>query len=526
MALQRSIPANSEAVRQTKFTTSRSRNRTARRSLGESIAEGLSPGTVNLHRSLREQILGKIGVASRSSTTWIGNDKLAHGQTICMSWARRKRAISFLRSSLWVIPAFSTVAAVLSVPLLRLLDRAVGFQFFRYSPDGARGVASIVSAAMLSFVVLFFSVLLLTVQIASSTLSPRIISRPFRSRKLKASLGLFVFTLIYSMAVVARGTEGNLGQLATAMVIILTVISICVFLFIVEHVSKQLRPATVMADIAAEGLGVIKNVYPKILEKDDIENESEDVSLDLPSRVLRYRGIPGVVQALDVTGLTHIATENACTIEVAPQVGDFVTSEDEVFRIHSNQSDINGPTLFQHIALERERTLEQDPAFAFRIIVDIAAKALSPAVNDPTTAVLALDQIHILLREVGLRRLDTGMVHDSGGKLRLVYRTPNWDDFVALAVTEIRQFGANSIQVVRRMRAMLEDLISILPPGRALALRHELNLLKSTIDLGFAVPQDRMRAESPDSQGLGGHRNSPQLDGQLKNRKQGTTAAD
>src|SRR4029077_10996725 len=80
-----------------------------------------------------------------------------------MSWIFRQRLQRFLRSSLWVVPAVSTLAAVLSVPLLRILDRSLGFNFFQYSPDGARAVASIVSAAMLSFVVLFFSVLLLTV---------------------------------------------------------------------------------------------------------------------------------------------------------------------------------------------------------------------------------------------------------------------------------------------------------------------------------------------------------------------------
>jgi uncharacterized membrane protein len=358
---------------------------------------------------------------------------------------------------------------------------------------------------MLSFVVFFFSVLLLTVQIASSSLSPRVISRPFRSRTLKVSLGIFVFNLIYSMAVVARGTEGNLGQLVTAMVIVLTVISICVFLFVVEHVSKQLRPATVMADIAAEGLQVISAIYPhKVGEQDRDEQVTHEPSLESPRQIVHHSGNPGVVQALDIVGLTDIATRHACTIELVPQVGDFVTKHDEVFRLHANGSAPSAKELFEHIALERERTLEQDPAFAFRIIVDIACKALSPAINDPTTAVLALDQIHILLREVGRRRLDTGVVTDSSGYLRLVYRTPDWENFVALAVTEIRQFGANSTQVARRMRAMLEDLIQLLPTHRALALEQELNLLKNTIDHGFAVLEDRLRAELPDSQGLGG----------------------
>lgn len=426
-----------------------------------------------------------------------------------ISWAFRKRVHSFLRSSLWVVPAFSTLAACLSVPLLRSLDRRLGFQFLRYSPDGARALATIVSAAMLSFVVLFFSVLLLTVQIASSSLSPRIISRPFRSRALKASLGLFVFTLIYSMAVVARGTEGNVGQLATAMVIVLTIISICVFLYVVEHVSKELRPVTVMAEIAKEAIEVIRAVYPKMLEQSSsLEHKLDEAPLGAASRVVLHVGTSGVVQALDIATLAEIATRASCTIEVVPQVGDFVASDDPVFRLYGDSSGISSKQLLRHIALERERTLEQDPAFAFRIIVDIASKALSPAINDPTTAVLALDQIHNLLRDVGMRRLDTGLVHDSTGQLRVVYRTPDWEDFVKLAVTEIRQFGGNSTQVVRRMRAMLEKLIPLLPPYRSSVLRQELDLLKFTIDQGFAVLQDRERAELPDLQGLGGRRNT------------------
>jgi uncharacterized membrane protein len=423
------------------------------------------------------------------------------------SWAFRKRLFSFFRSSLWVVPALSTLAAFLSVPLLRSIDRSLGFNFFRYSSEGARAAASIVASAMLSFVVLFFSVLLLTVQIASSTLSPRIISRPFRSRTLKYSLGLFVFTLVYSMAVVSRGTEGTMGQLTAAMVIVLTVISICVFLYVVEHVSKELRPSTVVAAIASEGLAVIKAVYPTIVDQgSDLGEGSQEVSLGVPSRVIRHEGKPGVVQALDIETLVETAIRGTCVIEVVPQVGDFVTTHDIVFRLYGGDSAIDAEVLLDRISLDRERTLEQDPAFAFRIIVDIASKALSPAINDPTTAVLALDQIHNLLREVGRRRLDTGVVEDSSGKLRLIYRTPNWEDFVGLAVTEIRQFGASSTQVARRMRAMLEDLIQTIPTHRVPVLRQELDLLKCTVDHEFAVPQDRVRAELPDFQGLGGNR--------------------
>src|SRR4029079_400582 len=100
-------------------------------------------------------------------------------------------------------------------------------------------------------------------------------------------------------------------------------------------------------------------------------------------------------------------------------------------------TDLPAEALHSSIALGTERTIEQDPAFAFRMIVDIASKGLSPAINDPTTAVLAIDRIHHLLRHVGSRRLDNELVRDATGRLRLMYRTPDWEDFVTLAITEI-----------------------------------------------------------------------------------------
>ena len=115
--------------------------------------------------------------------------------------------------------------------------------------------------------------------------------------------------------------------------------------------------------------------------------------------------------------------------------------------------------------------------FVFRIIVDIASKALSPAINDPTTAVLAIDQLHHLLRDVGRHYLAEGREKDRAGKVLLVYRTPDWEDFVQLSITEIRHYGHDSIQVTRRLRAMIENLIETLPERRAPILHKELSLL-------------------------------------------------
>src|SRR5262249_38481168 len=154
-------------------------------------------------------------------------------------------------------------------------------------------------------------------------------------------------------------------------------------------------------------------------------------------------------------------------IEMVPQVGDHVAAGDPLFRVFPGDATLPAAALCQSVAVGQERTLQQDPTFAFRIMVDIALKALSPAINDPTTGVLALDHIHHLLGRVGHRHLDDGRVRGAAGRLRLVYRTPDWQDFVRLAVTEIRLCGAQSVQVSRRLRAMLENLSQTLPDERA-----------------------------------------------------------
>jgi uncharacterized membrane protein len=138
------------------------------------------------------------------------------------------------------------------------------------------------------------------------------------------------------------------------------------------------------------------------------------------------------------------------------------------------------------------------------VIVDIAIKALSPAINDPTTAVLALDQLQRLLRTVGRRELRGERIVDDQGLVRLIVRTPNWQDFVDLAFMEIRHYGGGSVQIVRRMRAGIETLIGALPEQRRPALLKELELLDRTVENRFAFPEDRALARIPDTQGMGG----------------------
>lgn len=418
-----------------------------------------------------------------------------------MFWLQRKRLRAFLKNSLWIAPVLGMLAALVCAPLTRHWSSHTHYRFFNFGIDGARAAVGVVAASMLSFVVFFFSVLLVTVQIASGTLSPRIIARPFQSPVLKGCLALFVFTFIYGLAVLGR-LEEPVVELPVCITLLLSIISVGLFLFVVEFVGKELRPATVVSKVAQDGIKVVRSFYPEAW------SGTSQAPLDLPAKsgcqLIPHDGHPGVALAVDLERLFTLAMENNCVIELAPQVGDFVAAGAPLFRIYGRGDGVRRRQLREAILLGRERTLEQDPAFAFRIIVDIAEKALSAAINDPTTAVLAIDQIQALLQEVAGRDLSDGMVCDHNGRVRLIYRTPNWEDFVALAVSEIRQCGAGSLQVVRRLRGMLVSLIAVVPAARRPCLLEQLELLRAAVVKSFDNPHDRAYAQIADSQGLGG----------------------
>ena len=208
--------------------------------------------------------------------------------------------------------------------------------------------------------------------------------------------------------------------------------------------------------------------------------------------------------AVDIPTLVALARLHDGVIEILPQVGDFVAADEPLFLLHGGAMAIDDRTVHSTVAFGPERTLEQDPMFAFRIIVDIALKALSPAINDPTTAVLAIDQVHRLLRRSAGGSCAAKLILDDGGQPRVIFRTPNWEHYVQVACNEIRACGADNLQVARRMRAMLLNLRSTLPQHRRPALDTELDLLDWAVQAHYTRPEELALARIPDMQGLGG----------------------
>src|SRR5215471_6202489 len=419
-----------------------------------------------------------------------------------MTWLQRYRIRLYIRNSLWILPALSIVMALFAVRGLTALELAMGWRG-NISPETARTIMGTVAASTFTLLVLVSSALLLAVQLASAQLTPRIIALIYRNAAGKIAFSVFVFTFTFSVATLVR-IEQTVPMVTAYVAGYAFLVNLALFILFTDSVGKMLRPSSAVRRVGLVGRDVIRSVYPSL--------RTGETEVPQPGKIPRHirpqvvlADEDGAVLAFDMRGLINKATKSNCVIEMIPQVGDFIAAGDPLFRVFAESQTLGDNELRNSVAIGHERTLEQDPMFAFRILVDIASKALSPAINDPTTAVLAIDQLHHLLRDIGKRYLAEGHEQDAAGQLRLIYRTPDWEDFVQLGTTEIRQYGRDSIQVQRRLRAMLKDLMETLPPNRHPILQQELDLLGTSSKRAFPDLHDQRLAESGDLQGIGGN---------------------
>jgi len=405
----------------------------------------------------------------------------------------------------WGIPAlYAAVALAAGLVLPRLEASLLPGSQSGLSASATLAIFSAIGSGMIALTGIVFSLAFVMVQFSSTAYSPRLVLWIARDPTLWHAMGVFSATFLYAIAAMAwverDGTHGT-PFVSSWLVIVLLLASVAMFIALIEKISL-LQIHRMLGFTADHGRRVIDETYPPleaaVATPDPQESQVLPVTL-----TLEHTGRPQTIQALDVPALLDLASAAGAVVVVIASVGDTLVESGVVLRVHGGTRPIDEQALRAAFLLGSGRTFEQDPKYAIRLLVDIAIRALSPAVNDPTTAVQALDHIEDLLLRLGRRRLEIGAFRDRLGVLRLVVPYPEWGDFLALAFDEIRYYGATSVQVMRRMKALAADLIRALPPERHEALHHQQQRLDTTIAASFQDAGEKREASVEDRQGLG-----------------------
>lgn len=420
-------------------------------------------------------------------------------------WRLRRLRYRVARS-LWVIPGIYAAVAISGSVLLMSIDTDTPLDLpINLSAASSSTALAALGSGMITFTGFVMSVVLLIVQFGSTQFSPRFL-RWFRTDPvIKHSLGTFIATFVFALVATVlsgSGPEDSVPYRALFGALLLMTASIAWFLALISRTSDNLRVAHVTQRIDRQARQVFDNVYPAT--RDEVaaaESGRAAVAPRTPVQELRNHGVGGVLVAVDRHELLRLAVRFEAVIELRSAVGDHIAADGTLIRIHGDRQ-LPARSVLGALTFGDERTIEDDPAFALRLLVDVAIKALSPAVNDPTTAVQSLHRIEDLLRYAGDKHLSTGVVTDKHGQARLLIPTPTWEDLVELALDEIRAFGSGHYQISRRVRAMLADLTADLPDQRHAALKRQAALLEDAVERAIPLEQ-RADALIADRQGLG-----------------------
>ncbi len=402
-------------------------------------------------------------------------------------WVARTSAITPL---LWLLASLALGVIAPTVDGSTNVDAGI-------SQDAARTMLASTGSGMIAFTGFVFSLSLLIVQFGSTSLSPRVVPELRRDRFAGHALGAFVATFVFCLtATLDVGDSTGGGTLMTVTIAFLLLItSVVMFLGLIQRMTTGLQIPVVLARLGGMGRNAIDEVYA-----DEYDGSPPTVHPPLPDDavVLTHHSHPAVVATFDLQAVGAAIERFDATVALVPAIGERIGTGDPLLLVAGPNA--AAPEL--HRKLRRAlvfapaRTIEQDPAYAFRLIVDIAIKALSPAINDPTTATQALDEIEDMLQLLGGRDV-------THGNARIQIRTSTWTDLVDLALSEISEYGAHSVQVARRLRALIATVeASVLPQRRAPLIAHR-DELDASIAATFVQPALRTVATVPDRMGLG-----------------------
>ena len=420
------------------------------------------------------------------------------------TWRVRFLARERLARSLTIVPSLYIVGALALAEAIPLIEGERDVLALGLDADSARTLLSAMAAGMIAFTGLVVSIAVVVVQFGASQYTPRLVGLFRRDPVVKHSLGIFIAPAIFalvSLRVIGSDGSSVVPSLTVTGSFVLLIAAVLAFFVLVSLLLDLLRPRRVIAQMVELAEHAVVDAYPFAFR--------EAPELDTPppveqATVVRHEGHSGVLSALDRARIVRAATAADALVEIEIGIGGFVPKGAPLFRVWGGADRLDSRELQRAAIVAEERTVAQDPAFAIRAIVDIALRALSPAINDPTTAVQALDGLDVVLGDLAQRDLDRRSFTGEDGRLRLAYPNPGWRELLDLSLTEIRHYGASSPQIARRMRALLLELMEHTPELRHDAVSEQLARLDRAVAAAYSDPIERAHAEAPDHLGIGG----------------------
>jgi len=413
------------------------------------------------------------------------------------------------RSSFWFLPAMMVLNAVLLAIALIIIDATVDLHvverwplLFGVGAAGARGLLTAVAGSMITVAGVVFSITLVALSLTSSQYTSRVIRNFMRDSINQVVLGAFVGIFAYCLVVLRTIRGGDeqtfVHSLAVSVGLILAFIGIAFLIYFIHHISKSIQASSIIARVAQETIEAVDQLFPQELGVDGDEDGDElRASLDPQPWVSIHARKSGYIESVDANALLNVARKHKTILRMERSIGEFVVEGMPLVSVANPDvlddemsTQVNGVYVISH-----QRTVEYDVAFGIRQIVDIAMKALSPGINDTTTAVMCVDYLAAILVRLAARRIVTAHCLEHG-MLRVIARGPSFESLLAEAFDQIRQNASGNVAIMSRQLGALQTIASqTTNPGRRRAVHEKVQWIAELAERTIASPYDRERFE-------------------------------
>lgn len=414
-----------------------------------------------------------------------------------------------LRSSFWFVPAVIVCAAVtLALALIetdRTLAQNVGDtwpRLFGAGAAGSRGILSTIAGSMITVAGVIFSITIVSLSLASSQYSSRVLRNFMRDRANQTVLGVFVGIFAYCLVVLRTLREGAEGAFVPSMAVLVAValalVGIAFLIFFIDHIGSSIQASQITATVAKETLDAVDHLFPADRGEPADEAEGAPAMAQRPFRGAIPARRTGYVQRVDVGALMAFARARQTVVRMECRVGEFVIEDTRLASVAEGR-DADPDAIRQVNAactVGRQRTVDQDASYGIRQLVDVALKGLSPGINDTTTAIMCVDYLTAILARLARRQLETPG-RGEAGELQVIVRRPTYADFVAEAFDQIRQNADGNVAVLGRLLHSLETLSRITSDtGRRRVLLLQVEAVSETIQRTVRSSRERAALES------------------------------
>jgi uncharacterized membrane protein len=425
---------------------------------------------------------------------------------------RLRQIWSDLRSSFWFVPSLMVAASIVLAVALVETDSAGSDRWlaqwprlFGAGPEGARQLLSTLAGSTMTVMGITFSMTLVALALASSQYTSRILRNFMRSRVTQITFGIFAGIFVYCL-IVLRTIRGGVGEAqfvpgaAVFFAFVMALGGVGVLIYFIHHIASSIQASSIIASVAEETMAAVDRLFPERLGRESDEDEDQKPVRCSPKQST-WRAVParmdGYIQNVDDDGLLRLARDRKTIVRMEHGVGEFVVRDTALasLALEDPPDEETIAALNASYSVSNHRTVEQDPAFGVRQIVDMALKALSPGVNDTSTAVICVDYLTAILARLAPRKFPALRRHEEG-ELRVISMASNFENLLLEAFDQIRRNAEGNVSVMSRMLGALDAVASLTDsPRRRRALREQVQRITELADRTIDSAHDRARLE-------------------------------